>query len=201
MQYLIIPDPYHPNYTDSNGSPVRVQQFADGSRIQSPYPVLASLTGYTALPAQTPAQVAAANAAQALDQAKERKITAVNAAYNAALRAGIPVPDPTSTATPPPTITLAAGDADQDQFARGCVAVNTAEMLAADVEAFRASMVSTVFNRPVVDAAGGAHDMTVAQYRQLCTAYAAAIGTRQNAMLTRIAAVKAATTAAEIAAA
>ena len=97
-----------------------------------------------------------------LRQARLQKQQQIAAQFRNALGRGISITDPTSTSTPPATITLAAGEADQAKFAQGVTLLAAAETLAADVNAFRDSMVSTVFNRPVVDAAGGAHDMTVA---------------------------------------
>ena len=138
--------------------------------------------------------------ADPLTQQRNQKLMQIAADYYAALKAGITVADPTSSTTPPATITLAGKDTDQTQFERGIGILAAAETLAADVNAFRASMVSTIFNRGVTDAAGGSHDMTVTQYRQLCVAYAAAIGTLQNTAMTRTAAARAATTSAAIAA-
>jgi hypothetical protein len=196
MQYLISPDKYHPTHTAPDGSKVNVRQFADVARIHSPNPVRKDLTGYTALPAQTPAEKAAADVQQALDQAKQRKLTALDAAHEADLAAGVTLPLPGSN--PAANVTLAAGDTDQMRFTQGCVVLNTAEMGAADASAFRASNVSTVFGRKVTDAAGNQFDMTVTQYRQLAVAYAQAIGTKQAAMMTKKSVVSAATTIAAV---
>ena len=141
--------------------------------------------------------------ADPLTKQRNQKLMQICQDYYTALKAGIPVADPTSSTTPPATITLAAGESDQTQFERGIGILAAAETLAPDVAAFRASMVSTIFNRPLLDAAGNTHDMTVAQYRQMIAGtagYAQAIGTLQNTAMTRTAAAKAATTSEQLAA-
>jgi hypothetical protein len=200
MQYLILPDKNHPTHTAPNAGLVRVQEFADNVRIApGPGTVRKDLTGYTALAAQTPAEKAAADALQVLDRAKARKLAALEAAYKADLAAGITLPLPDSS--PAVNVTLAAGETDQVRFTQGCVVLSTAELGAADAtaqNAFRASNVSTIFGRKVADAAGNQLDMTATQYRQLAVAYAQAIGAKQDALITKTAAVNAATTIAAV---
>jgi hypothetical protein len=193
MQYLIIPDKFYPTHTAPDGSPVRVEQYPDDRRISAPWPVHRDLTGYTVLPAPTPAEKKAAVAAQQLDLAMQWKLAALEQAYEDDLARGVSVPFAAGDPPGNETLVLAAGDADQVRFTQGCVILNTAELVATDQAAFRAANISTVFGRKVADAAGNQFDMTVTQYRQLAVAYAQAIGTKQTVLMTKIAAVKSAT--------
>lgn len=181
MQYLIIPDKYHPTHTAPGGATVRVKEYPATAKIQTGFPIRKDLTGYTALPAETPGQMAAADAARRLDQAKSKKLAAIQAAYDADLAAGVTVNE----------LTLAAGESDRAAFTQGLVLVAAAESLGA---VNGDTMVSAVFGRTVTDAAGAGHDMTVAQYRALILAYGAAIGAKQGALATKTADVNAATT-------
>jgi len=69
MQYLVIPEKYFPTHTDPNGQKVRVQQFPDGLKVTGPGTLRSNLAGFTALPAMTAEQIAAAKAQRAADRA------------------------------------------------------------------------------------------------------------------------------------
>lgn len=88
--------------------------------------------------------------------------------------------------------------ATPDQFAQGGVVLQIAETVAPNINAFRATLVSSVFGREVLDIFGVAHPMTVTQYRIMMLEYAAVIGSLQGLLTNKINSVVNATTADQV---
>ena len=116
---------------------------------------------------------------------KASKLAQIDAAYLAALKAGVTVGG----------ITLAAEESDQNIFARFLTMLATAEGLQTDdasKEAFRAS------SQTFADHNGVAHTLSVTDLRALIVQYGQAVQTIWTAKATRKAAAAAATTVPEL---
>jgi hypothetical protein len=97
MQYLVIPEKYFPSHTSPSGQKVLVQRFPEGLRVSGRGTLRRDVIGFTALPAMTAEQIAAAKAQKAADRAaydlsklvirRRLRKAGLEAAFDAALAA------------------------------------------------------------------------------------------------------------------
>ena len=103
------------------------------------------------------------------------------------LAAGVAVTDPTNGSQ---TITMPADTASITNVNGGLSLINL-------VNPAGTTLISTIFGA-VLDVNGGAHDMTVAQYKTLVVSYGQAIGALRDALLAKLGQLASATTLAQI---
>jgi hypothetical protein len=175
MKYVVIPDTSAAaNYTEANGTKVRVRAVADLAHVSGPATVVANLDGLRPIP-YTAAQQ------QQFARAQAAKAAAIEQAYQAQLAGGITVG----------ALTLAASESDQNSFSRLITLLATAEAALSGATAEAAFESSS---QTIADQSGAAHTMTISALRSLIISYGQAIAALWTAKATRQAAAAAATT-------
>ena len=191
MKYLVMPafEEKKATHKDANDKLFTIVEAPENTKIRGKAILVDSLDGYTEL------QAYVAKIASELEQFKKEVIRRVEGKNTQELNKGVSVGN----------MTLGAKAEDMNAFTQGLVLLAAAESLSgisaqADGgnQVTGDTMISAVFGRGVLDTKGAIHDMTINEYKQMALGYGMAIGSKEAEVLSKIAAINAASSKKEI---